>query len=218
MNSCFQRAREPMNSFTHFIGIIFSVAETLCMVLLTCLSADFSWKVLSSVIIFGISMIALYSASSIYHYVNASAKVLERLRKLDHAMIYVLIAGSYTPICLKFMPGLQGIIFSSVLWAVAICGTIVKVCWMGAPRWLSTCVYILMGWSIMFAPKALAALPLGAIVLLLIGGIAYTIGAVIYIFKKPNLSPQFGFHELFHVFILLGTFFHFLCVLRYIVF
>lgn len=218
MSSYFQHAREPMNSFTHFIGIICSIAETACLVLLTCFSGNFTWKAFISVVIFGLSMVALYSASSVYHYVNASTQVLERLRKLDHAMIYVLIAGSYTPVCLKFMPGAQGVLFSSVLWAIALGGSIVKVCWMGAPRWLSTCVYIVMGWSILFAPQVLAALPVGAIVLLLAGGISYTIGAVVYIFKKPNLSPAFGFHELFHVFILFGTFFHFLCVLRYIVY
>ena len=120
-------------------------------------------------------------------------------------MIYVLIAGSYTPICLKFMEGMHGILFVCGVWAVALCGILVKLCWMNAPRALYTGFYLLMGWAIVFDWKALELIPAGAIALLL------------YILKKPNPSPTFGFHELFHVFILLGTFFHFLAVVFYVV-
>ena len=132
-------------------------------------------------------------------------------------MIYVLIAGSYTPICLKFMEGMHGILFVCGVWAVALCGILVKLCWMNAPRALYTGFYLLMGWAIVFDWKALELIPAGAIALLLAGGISYSIGAVFYILKKPNPSPTFGFHELFHVFILLGTFFHFLAVVFYVV-
>ena len=212
----FSKAREPMNSFTHFLGVLFAVVEAAFLLTFTC-TGDFCGKTLASVIIFSISMVLLYGARSWYHYSNASQAVLERLRKLDHSMIYVLIAGSYTPICLKYMPGSKGIIFSLVMWAVALGGSILKLCWMNAPRWLSTSIYLIMGWSIVFDWKSLTLLPAGAVALLLCEGISYSIGAVCYILKKPNLSKVFGFHEIFHIFILLGTFFHFLTVLLYVV-
>lgn len=212
----FEKAREPINSFTHFLGVLFAIIGASLLLGLS-VGINFSPTTLASVLIFCLSMVLLYSASSWYHYSNGSAKVLARLRKLDHAMIYVLIAGSYTPICLKYMAGSKGIIFSLVLWTVALVGSVVKLCWMSAPRWLSTAFYLIMGWSIVFDWKSLTLLPVGAVALLLCEGICYSIGAVCYIAKKPNLSKTFGFHEIFHIFILLGTFFHFLTVLFYVV-
>lgn len=212
----FSKAREPINSFTHFLGVVFAFAEANIL-----LSAGFfhgfTAATFASVIIFCISMVLLYGASSWYHYSNGTQAVLRRLRKLDHAMIYVLIAGSYTPICLKYMPGIKGILFSLVLWSVALLGSVMKICWIGAPRWLSTAIYLIMGWSILFDWQSLLLLPKGAVALLLCEGISYSIGAVCYILKKPNISKVFGFHEIFHLFILLGTFFHFLTVLLYVV-
>ncbi len=217
MYELFKRAREPMSSYTHFLGILFSAVATIFLVVLNGIHGDFSARMMVSVLAFGGSMLALYSASSIYHFYNGPIIKQERLRKLDHAMIYVLIAGSYTPICLKFMEGVHGIVFTLAIWLVAVCGIVVKLCWMNAPRWLYTGFYLLMGWAIIFDWKALQMIPGGAIALLLAGGISYSIGAVFYILKKPNISKIFGFHELFHVFILLGTFFHFLTVLFYVV-
>ena len=212
----FSKGREPLNSFTHFLGVLFAVFGASLLLGLT-VGVNFSFITLSSVLIFCLSMFLLYSASSWYHYSNGSTKVLARLRKLDHAMIYVLIAGSYTPICLKYMSGMKGIIFSLVLWLIALIGSVVKLCWMKAPRWLSTAFYLIMGWSIVFDWKSLTLLPAGAVALLLCEGISYSIGAVCYIIKKPNLSKLLGFHEIFHIFILLGTLFHFLTVLFYVV-
>ena len=212
----FSKGREPLNSFTHFLGVLFAVFGASLLLGLT-VGINFSFITLASVLIFCLSMFLLYSASSWYHYSNGSTKVLARLRKLDHAMIYVLIAGSYTPICLKYMSGMKGIIFSLVLWLIALIGSVVKLCWMKAPRWLSTAFYLIMGWSIVFDWKSLTLLPAGAVALLLCEGISYSIGAICYIIKKPNLSKLLGFHEIFHIFILLGTLFHFLTVLFYVV-
>ncbi len=217
MYSFFKNAREPMNSYTHFIGILFSVFATISLLILDGIQGNFSARMLISVLAFGGSMFALYSASSIYHFYNGPLFKQERLRKLDHSMIYVLIAGSYTPICLKFMEGLHGVLFVVAIWSIALCGIAIKLCWMNAPRWLSTGFYLLMGWAIVFDWKSLAAMPVGVIVLLLAGGISYSIGAIFYIIKKPNFSSSFGFHELFHIFILGGTFLHFLAVLFYVV-
>lgn len=213
----FQKAREPMNSYTHFLGMIFSVVATIFMILLDCTKGVVTWQTMTAIVVFGISMLALYTASSVYHYYNGPQKIQDILRKLDHSMIYVLIAGTYTPICVKFMPGNQGLIFSIFIWTFALAGILIKTCWMNAPRWLYTSVYILMGWAIVFDWKALAALPVGAFCLLLAGGLSYTIGAVFYILKKPNLSEKFGFHELFHVCILLGSILHFLTVVLYVI-
>lgn len=217
MYSYFKNARDPVSCYTHFLGILFSAAATAFLVLLDGLGGNFSARIMVSVLIFGGSMLALYTASTVYHFYNGAVKIQERLRKLDHAMIYVLIAGTYTPICLKFMEGRHGIIFIGTMWLIAVCGIVMKLCWMNAPRALYTAFYLLMGWAIILDWKALQAIPGGAIALLLAGGIAYSIGAVFYIIKKPNISDVFGFHELFHVFILLGTFFHFLTVVFYVV-
>lgn len=216
MYRLFQNAREPINSFTHFLGVIFAFVEA-ALLLGGTIYGGFSATTLASVLIFSISMVLLYGASSWYHYSNGTAKVLARLRRLDHSMIYVLIAGSYTPICLKYLPGNTGILFSVSLWLVALVGSILKIYWMSAPRWLSTSIYLIMGWSILFVWDNLTLLPGGALALLLCEGISYSVGAVFYILKKPNISPSFGFHELFHICILGGTFFHFLAVLFYVV-
>lgn len=216
MPSYFKKAREPMNSYTHFLGIVFSLAATALMTALSLTQQQVSLPLLLGALLFGGSMLALYSASSIYHYYNGPLLKQERLRKLDHSMIYVLIAGSYTPICIRFMPGDHGIYFSAFIWTFALLGILIKLCWMNAPRWLSTGVYLLMGWAIIFDWRALSSLPAGAFLLLLAGGISYSVGAVFYILKKPNLSPRLGFHELFHLCILLGSFLHFLTVALYV--
>lgn len=169
-----------------------------------------------SSILFCLSLIALYCASSIYHFSNANAQVLLVLRKLDHAMIYVLIAGSYTPLLLTLLPRPNNIIFTTVMWVIALAGITMKLCWITAPRWLGTTLYILMGWAIVVDLPALGAMPAVGVGLLVAGGLAYTIGGVIYMIKHPNFSPSFGFHELFHIFVILGSVCHYFMVLFYI--
>lgn len=212
----FTKAREPMNSFTHLIGAVFFAIATIFLTAKTLLAPYWSMKVLVGVIIFGISLIALYVASSVYHFSNGSPHKLLILRKLDHAMIYVLIAGTYTPILLQYMTGLKGCFFVAAIWACAILGIIIKLCWFSAPRWLQTILYIAMGWAILFDISVLQAMNGMAVVLLALGGISYTAGAVIYMLKKPNMFHSFGFHELFHIFVLLGSLCHFLMIFFYV--
>ena len=131
-------------------------------------------------------------------------------------MIYVLIAGSYTPILLKFMAQREGLIFVSVMWLCAAVGVVIKLCWFNAPRWLQTVLYIAMGWAVLFDISIFKEMSGIALFLLAAGGISYTIGGIIYIVKKPNVSVKFGFHELFHIFILIGSAFHYLLVLFYV--
>ncbi|MEG1994228.1 MAG: hemolysin III family protein [Oscillospiraceae bacterium] len=214
----FRNARDPISSFTHFLGAIFAILETIILIVTISTENTFSLSALISVLIFGFSMLALYSASSIYHYVTTpNTEVIARLRKLDHAMIYVLIAGSYTPIYLGCVERTHAYIFLSIIWAIAIIGIIVKMFWMNAPRWISTSFYLLMGWAIVFDWRVLTVINTGALSLIAAGGIAYTIGGIIYIIKKPQITENFGFHELFHIFIMLGTLLHFLAIWLFII-
>lgn len=167
--------------------------------------------------IFGLSLLCLYSASSIYHYVKRPMEDLVRLRKLDHAMIYILIAGTYTPIALAYMNFKDATIFMAVIWSVALLGIVMKICWLNAPRWFYTSLYVLMGWAIVFDWKAFDGLPRGCLGLIAAGGISYTIGAGFYALKKPNLSERFGFHEIFHLFVIFGSAFHFSAVYLYVI-
>ena len=212
----FKRAQDPISSETHFWGAVLSLVAFIVM-LIDAIIKKTSALTIVSVVIFGISLILLYSASSIYHFCLDSRSFKTLLRKVDHSMIYVLIAGTYTPICFGFMPAGTAFRFLGFIWLIAIFGILSKIFWLNAPRTLYTILYLLMGWAIVFDFSILSAMPHGALALLLAGGISYSIGALIYIIKKPDISVRFGFHELFHIFIMIGTLFHIICVLAYVI-
>lgn len=216
MSQYLMKAREPISSFSHMIGAVVFAFATILLIAKALFVGSCSPEILVGVIVFGISLVALYSASAIYHYSNGSKHKILVLRKLDHSMIYVLIAGSYTPILLKFMAQREGLIFVSVMWLCAAIGVVIKLCWFNAPRWLQTVLYIAMGWAVLFDISIFKEMSGIALFLLAAGGISYTIGGIIYIVKKPNVSVKFGFHELFHIFILIGSAFHYLLVLFYV--
>lgn len=208
-----QYLREPVNALTHLFGALLSLIGTIFLLTLT----DLSTTAIISIIIFGLSLVALYTTSGVYHLVYATDAVLLRLRRLDHSMIFVLIAGSYTPFCMLALEGAWqwGIIIT--VWSLAIIGITLKMFWMNMPRWLSTGFYIGMGWIALFALKPLYdSLSLGGFIYLLLGGVMYTIGGVIYGLKKPNFSPEFGFHEIFHIFVMLGSACHYWAILKYV--
>ncbi len=210
-----QKAREPMSSYTHIWGAVARVVATVVMVVRGIFSGA-SWLLVLGAGLFGLSLIALYTASSVYHFVVAGPKRLLRLRKLDHYMINEIIDVSYTPICLAYMPRAHGLAFVAGMWVLALAGILIKLLWLDAPRALYTGLYLAMGWAIVLDAPALAAMPAGCFGLILAGGLLYSAGAVLYIIKKPNLSPTFGFHELFHLFILAGSACHILAVLVYV--
>ena len=215
MPKFFQNARDPISSYSHFLGAVLSLIGLAAMAIrLAC--GDSALQATISCLLFCLSLIALYSASGIYHFSCAPARVILILRKLDHAMIYVLIAGTYSPILLTQFPQPTNLYFTAAIWTAALCGIILKLCWINAPRWLGTSLYILMGWAILADLPAIAAMPLPAIALLAAGGICYTAGGLIYLFKRPNLSPSFGFHELFHILVIFGSLFHYFMVLFYV--
>ena len=199
MPRLFLHAREPFSSYSHFIGAVLSGAGLACM-LLRMFVTGADGITIFSVTLFCLSLIALYSASSIYHFSGRGESVLRILKKLDHSMIYVLIAGSYTPIVLKFMPYPKAFYFVGVIWAIALFGIAVKLLWIDAPRFLGTILYLLLGWAIVTD-----------------FGVVLSIGGLIYIMKRPNLSPVIGFHELFHLFVLAGSIFHYLMVFLYVI-
>lgn len=209
MYKMFMNAKDPMSAYTHFIGFL---AVIPCFIfLLIKAHMQTVWHMIGFAV-FGCSLMLLYGASTIYHTIKTSPKNSELLRRIDHAMIFVLIAGSYTPICLTALNGKTGFMMLTVIWVLTILGIIVKMCWWSAPRWLSTGLYVGMGWLAM-----LIFMPLKNVVgasgtnILLLGGIAYTLGAVIYVLKKPNFNfKYFGFHEIFHVFVMAGSGIHIL--------
>lgn len=210
--------REPINGFTHLGGAILSFIGLLALTIKATISNPSALDI-SAVIIFGISMILLYSASATYHLVISSEKVILFLRKLDHSMIFILIAGSYAPFCLIGLKGIEGITLFSIIAIIAICGVLFKMIWFNCPRMLSTNLYIAMGWLSLFIIKPLySTIPFGGIFFLILGGIFYTIGAVIYGFKPKSLNfKHLGFHEIFHIFIILGSLSHFFAVFKYVI-
>lgn len=210
--------REPINGFTHLFGAILSFAGLLILVIKTTLQNP-SPIALTAVIIFGISLILLYSASATYHLVIAKENTIKFLRRIDHSMIFILIAGSYAPFCLISLNGVKGWVLFAVEVLIAILGVSFKLIWFNSPRWISTMIYVIMGWCAIFLIVPLSkSLSTTGTMLLVGGGILYTIGAVIYGAKPKFLKlKKLEFHEIFHIFILLGSICQYLCVLLYVI-
>ena len=210
--------REPINSLTHWIGAILSLFALIAM-LTKGLINNASSIAIVSVVIFGISLILLYSVSATYHGVITTEKIIFRLRKLDHSMIFILIAGSYAPFCLIGISGFKGTVFFATIASIAIAGILFRMLWFNCPRWLQTSLYIGLGWAAIFMIKPLSTvLNPTSLFLLVLGGILYTIGGVIYGLKPKKFQiGKFGFHEIFHIFIILGSLSHFICVFIYLI-
>ena len=201
----------------HFAGVLLAFFGLILLMTSTRKQAGNPLQTISY-LVFGISVIALYGASTIYHIFYISEPVHNVLRKLDHIMIFFLIAGTYTPLCLIALQGPVGWVLFGLVWGISIVGAVMKMFWIGAPRWLSALIYVLLGWMIVFAFVPLSrSLPPEGIISLVAGGVIYTGGAILYA-KKVELfsSKRFGNHELFHVFVLLGSLCHYWMVLRYV--
>lgn len=204
--------REPVNSITHLAGALLSVVG-LILLINKGIRLGIGAGEMTSLVVFGLSMIALYATSGIYHLINMGQRAILFMKKLDHSMIFVLIAGSYTPIIAFILQGNFRIFMLVLIWGIALSGVLFKVFWIQAPRWLYTGIYLGMGWlSVILIKTIFEGTGISGLSLLLAGGLSYTVGAVIYGLKKPNLSNSFGFHELFHCFVLAGTLLHYLMV------
>ena len=204
------KIREPFNAFSHF-------AAALLALIGSCVLLVFGGSTLARVvalIIYSLSLVGLFTASGLYHSLQASPKGTEVLRKIDHAAIYLLIAGTYTPFCVIRFTDLWRWGMLATIWSLALVGIVIKVFIIRTPRWLTAGVYIIMGWLSLLAIREITLrLPPGAQCWLFAGGLLYTLGAVIYITKKGDFFPGvFGFHELWHIFVVLGAAAHFIAV------
>lgn len=206
-----KKLREPVNSLTHWAGAILALAGLVALLIV-------GWSTpakIISLLVYGLSLIAMFSASATYHMVRAKDKALLILRKLDHSAIYLLIAGTYTPFCVNAFDGFWKWGMLSIIWTLAIVGIVIKIFYIKAPRWLNAGIYVVMGWlCVGAAGQMLAVLPAWVFAWLLAGGIIYTLGAVVYITKWLNFWPGvFGFHEVWHIFVLLAALAHFVAVM-----
>lgn len=214
MKSKYSEARTPYDglrfysALTHGIGIILSVVG---MIFLLAYAQKAGRTAIIGFSVYCVSMIALYTASTVYHSARVSVPARLRLRKLDHAMIYLLIAGTYTPLCLICLKGVAGTVLFIATWTVGIGGTILTLCWINMPRRLTAAIYIAMGWMAVFAfYPIIKTMRLSTFILMLSGGILYTVGGIMYARKWPGRdNPRFGCHEVFHVFVLLGSMCHY---------
>ena len=206
--------REPGSAITHFIAIVFALIASVPLIIKA--SSTLNFIITLAMIIFMTSMVLLYTASTTYHSVNASPKIIKIFKRIDHILIFFLIAGTYTPICLVVLPKESGLKLLYTVWGIALVGTFVKILWVTCPKWFSSVIYIAMGWAcigVLFDLHSILS-PL-SFYLLLSGGIIYTIGGVIYALKLPVFNSKykyFGSHELFHLFVMGGSTCHYLCM------
>lgn len=210
--------KDPGSALTHFIGMMMAVFASTPLLIKAAANPD---KVhLVSLTIFIGSMIALYAASTTYHTLNLSEKWNQRLRKLDHMMIFILIAGTYTPICVIALADQNGYLLCALVWAIALVGILIKALWITCPKWFSSLLYIAMGWTCVLAfTQILNTLSPAAFGWLLAGGIIYTAGGIIYALKLPLFNSRhryFGSHEIFHLFVMGGSLCHFIVMYAFI--
>ena len=202
----------PWSAATHGAGAVLAALGTLLLLIRAVLLDAGVWHI-ASFSIYGLSMVGLYTASTLYHSVNTSVKGRIALRKFDHASIYFLIAGTYTPVCLIVLRNYSawGWAMFGVIWGLALAGLVLTLAWISAPRWLTSSIYLFMGWiaAIILVPLY-RLLPTAGFFWLLGGGLFYTVGGILYAVKWPGRNnPRFGCHEIFHLFILLGSVCHF---------
>ena len=199
----------PWSAITHGVGAVLAAAGTLLLLIRASQMGSFSLMVLFAV--YGLSMFGLYTASTLYHCLRTSVSGRIALRKYDHCSIYLLIAGSYTPLCLTALRDSGGVPLLTAVWVLAAAGLVLTIAKLAIPRWLTSAIYLFMGWLVIFAIVPIyRALPTAGFMWLLAGGLLYTAGGVLYAVKWPGRNnPRFGCHEIFHVFILLGSLCHF---------
>lgn len=210
--------KEPGSAITHFIGMLMAIFAAVPLLIKA--AHEPSRVYIISLTIYAASLILLYAASTTYHTFDISEKVNTILKKIDHMMISVLIAGSYTPVCLIVLKGRTGIILLSIVWAIAIAGILIKAFWVYCPKWVSSVLYIGMGWTCVLAfTQILNNMSPAAFGWLLAGGIIYTVGGVIYALKLPifnNKHKNFGSHEIFHLFVMGGSACHFVVMYAFL--
>lgn len=213
-----EHVKDPGSAITHFIGMLMAIFAAIPLLIKA--AHEPSRIYLVSIAVYAASLILLYAASTTYHTFNISKKVNTILKKIDHMMISVLIAGSYTPICLLVLGGRMGWILLAIVWGFAIAGILIKAFWVFCPKWVSSVLYIGMGWTCVLAfTQLLNSLSPAAFGWLLAGGIIYTVGGVIYALKLPIFNRKhknFGSHEIFHLFVMGGSLCHFVVMYAFV--
>jgi len=201
----YQKTEEKLNVISHFIGLLLSVLATVLLIIKALAKKDNLYLI--SFTVFGLSLITLYTASTVYH-ATKEPNLRKKLNIFDHAAIFLLIAGTYTPFVLITLKGVVGWWIFGITWFIAVTGIILKLFYTGKYDKLSTAMYIFMGWIIIFAIKPLMHnLPTEGLRWLFVGGIFYTIGAILYSIPKIKYN-----HAIFHIFVLLGSFSHFMAI------
>ncbi len=213
-NSIFTRMREPVNGLTHLFAAFAAVVGLVVLLILS--RADFLKQ--QSLLVYGASLVLMMSASAAYHLIQGSPRRIQLLRKLDHSAIFILIAGTYTPVCVNLLSGFWQWGMFSIIWALAVIGSISKIVLINTPRWFTALVYLIMGWlGVLGFSEIFAVLPVGALIWLALGGIVFTLGAIVYITKMMNFFPGvFGFHEVWHIFVIVGCLCHFVLMAVYV--
>ena len=206
--------REPFNAISHGIGVLLSIAGLVYLVIV----AEGALATVAMVL-YGSSLVTLYGASTLYHALPLGDRGVRVMRQLDHSAIYLLIAGTYSPVCLVAAPPVWGWSLFGVVWGLALVGIILRNTVRSIPRWLYTSIYVAMGWTALVAVKPLLdAFTVDALLWLVAGGVAYTLGAVLYATKWPDLLPRHvGFHGIWHLFVLAGSVFHYVFIAVYVV-
>lgn len=204
--------KDPGSAITHFIGMLMAIFAAVPLLIKAAHKPEPVYVI--SLAVYAASLILLYAASTTYHSLDISEKINRVLQKWDHMMISVLIAGSYTPICLLVLKGRTGLLLLGLVWGIALLGIIIKAFWITCPKWFSSVLYIAMGWVCVLAfTQIINTLSPAAFSWLLAGGIIYTIGGIIYALKLPLFNSRhknFGSHEIFHLFVMGGSICHYI--------
>jgi len=206
--------KDPVSGLTHLWA---AVAAAIGLIVLLVLGRG-AWQRQASLLIYGLSLVLMFASSAAYHLLHSGPRLMRWLRTLDHSAIYLLIAGTYTPICVHFFTGFWREGMLVLIWVLALTGITVKLFILRGPRWLTAGIYLVMGWLAVAAMgEMLRVMPLGALLLLGLGGLFFSLGAVIYIAKRPDFAPGvFGFHELWHIFVILGCLSHYLLIALFV--
>ena len=212
------KVKDPGSALTHFIAMILAIIAAIP--LLSKAGHDSAHMRISALAIFILSMIGLYAASTIYHTLDISPKINKLLRKIDHMMIFILIAGTYTPVCMIVLGDKTGWTMLTLVWGIATVGIFINALWITCPKWFSSLIYIAMGWVCILAiTKILSSMPRAGFMWLLAGGIIYTVGGIIYAMKLPFFNSRhryFGSHEIFHLFVMGGSLCHYVMMYRFV--
>ena len=212
------RIKDPGSAITHFVAMLLAAAAA-APLLLKAWRGEGQMHV-TALAIFILSMVGLYGASTIYHTLDISPKINRLLRKIDHMMIFILIAGTYTPVCMIVLGDRTGWSLLALVWGIGAVGILINACWITCPKWFSSLIYIAMGWVCILAiTKIIQALPKAGFLWLLAGGIIYTLGGIIYAMKLPlfnNRHRYFGSHEIFHLFVMGGSLCHYVMMYRFV--